>query len=55
MWNLKGDTSIKNAIFPGVKYPLVLGHEIIGEIIELGSNIKNLKKNDIDGLGIPNR
>lgn len=50
---MKGDTSIKNAIFPGVKYPLVLGHEIIGEIIELGSNIKNLKKNDIVGLGIP--
>ena len=49
----KGDTSIKNTIFPGVKYPLVLGHEIIGEIIELGSNIKNLKKNDIVGLGIP--
>ena len=49
----KGDTSIKNAIFPGVKYPLVLGHEIIGEIVELGSNIKNLKKNDIVGLGIP--
>ena len=22
----KGDTSIKDAIFPGVKYPLVLGH-----------------------------
>ena len=50
---MKGDTSIKNAIFPGVKYPLVLGHEIIGEIIELGSNIKKLKKNDIVGLGIP--
>ena len=50
---MKGDTSIKNAIFPGVKYPLVLGHEIIGEIAELGSNIKNLKKNDIVGLGIP--
>ena len=49
----KGDTSIKNSIFPGVKYPLVLGHEIIGEIVELGSNIKNLKKNDIVGLGIP--
>jgi D-arabinose 1-dehydrogenase-like Zn-dependent alcohol dehydrogenase len=43
----KGDTSIKNAIFQGVKYPLVLGHEIIGEIIELGSNIKNLKKNEL--------
>lgn len=49
----KGDTSIKDSIFPGVKYPLVLGHEIIGEIVELGSNIKNLKKNDIVGLGIP--
>ena len=49
----KGDTSIKNAIFPGVKYPLVLGHEIIGEIVDLGSDIKNIKKNDIVGLGIP--
>lgn len=53
MWNFKKDTSIKNSIFPGVKYPLVLGHEIIGEIVELGSNVKNLKKNDIVGLGIP--
>ena len=52
-WICKVDTSIKNAIFPGVKYPLVLGHEIIGEIIELGSDIRNLKKIDIVGLGIP--
>ena len=49
----KGDTSIKDSIFPGVKYPIILGHEIIGEIAELGPNIKNLKKNDIVGLGIP--
>ena len=49
----KGDTWIKDAIFPGVKYPLVLGHEIIGEIADLGSSIKNLKKNDIVGLAIP--
>ena len=52
MWNFKRDTSIKNSIFQGIKYPLVLGHEIIGEIVELGSNVKNLKKNDIVGLGI---
>ena len=40
----KGDISIKNSIIPVVKYPLVLGQEIIGEIVELGLNIKNLKK-----------
>ena len=46
----KGDTSIKDCIFPGVKYPIILGHEIIGEITELRPNVKNLKKSDIIGL-----
>ena len=45
-------TSIKNAIFPGVKIASCFSHEIIGEIVELGSNIKNLKKNDIVRLDI---
>ena len=49
----KGDTSIKDCIFPGVKYPIILGHEIIGEISDIGPNVKNLKKTDIVGLGIP--
>lgn len=49
----KGDTSIKDGIFPGVKYPIILGHEIIGEISELGPNVKSLKIVDIVGLGIP--
>ena len=39
--------------FSRSKYPIILGHEIIGEITELGPNVKSLKKADIVGLGIP--
>jgi D-arabinose 1-dehydrogenase-like Zn-dependent alcohol dehydrogenase len=30
----KGDTSIKDCIFPGVKYPIILGHEIIEKLLD---------------------
>jgi len=32
------------------KLPLVLGHEIIGEVIEMGGNIKDFRKGDIVGV-----
>ncbi|MGC8815914.1 MAG: alcohol dehydrogenase catalytic domain-containing protein [bacterium] len=33
-----------------IKYPLVPGHEIVGEVVEIGSDVKFIKKGDIVGL-----
>ena len=33
-----------------IRYPLVPGHEIVGEVVEVGSNVKFIKKGDIVGL-----
>lgn len=33
------------------KYPVVPGHEIIGRVTEIGSNVKNFKKGDVVGVG----
>lgn len=33
------------------RYPAVLGHEVVGEIVELGEQIKHLKKGDRVGVG----
>lgn len=33
------------------QFPFVPGHEIVGEIIELGDEVKNLNKGDLVGLG----
>nr|UTS82993.1 cinnamyl alcohol dehydrogenase 9 [Phryma leptostachya] len=33
------------------KYPLVPGHEVVGEVIELGSEVKNFKVGDTVGVG----
>lgn len=32
-------------------YPQVVGHEIVGEVIRVGSKVKNLKVGDIAGVG----
>lgn len=33
-----------------IKYPLVPGHEIVGEVVEIGNNVNFIKKGDIVGL-----
>ncbi len=33
------------------KYPVVPGHEIIGRVVEIGSDVKNHKKDDLVGVG----
>lgn len=35
----------------GSIYPMVPGHEIIGRVIDVGSNVKNFKKDDHVGVG----
>lgn len=32
---------------PGIAYPLILGHEAIGEVIEAGAKVRNLKPGDL--------
>ncbi|MGB9696723.1 MAG: NAD(P)-dependent alcohol dehydrogenase [Ignavibacteria bacterium] len=36
--------------FP-VKYPMVPGHEVIGEVVEIGTGVNHLKISDIVGVG----
>ena len=40
------DLHIKHGFVPQAKQRIVLGHEFVGEIVELGSDIKNLKIGD---------
>lgn len=37
--------------FPGIKYPIVPGHEIVGIVDEVGPRVKRLKKGDRVGVG----
>ncbi|KAJ0096388.1 hypothetical protein Patl1_28612 [Pistacia atlantica] len=41
---------IRSEIHPPT-YPLVLGHEVVGEVMELGSKVKKFKVGDIVGVG----
>ncbi|MCO5143429.1 MAG: NAD(P)-dependent alcohol dehydrogenase [Oligoflexia bacterium] len=45
------DIHIINDDWGGIKYPVVPGHEIIGEVVDLGKNVSNLKKGDFVGIG----
>jgi uncharacterized zinc-type alcohol dehydrogenase-like protein len=39
-----------DGFFP-VKYPMVPGHEIVGEVVEVGSGVSHIKVSDIVGVG----
>ncbi|WP_109300704.1 NAD(P)-dependent alcohol dehydrogenase [Aquimarina sp. AU474] len=45
------DLSMINNEWGNAQFPLVPGHEVVGEIIATGSNVKNIKKGDYVGLG----
>lgn len=45
------DLSMINNDWGNAKFPLVPGHEIVGEVVALGSEVKNLKIGDKVGLG----
>ena len=45
------DMSMINNDWGMTQYPLVPGHEIVGEVVGLGSEVKGLKKGDKVGLG----
>ena len=45
------DLSMLNNEWGMTQYPFVPGHEIIGEVVEIGSQVKGLKAGDLVGLG----
>ena len=45
------DMSMMNNDWGMTQYPIVPGHEIIGEIVAVGNAVKNLKVGDKVGLG----
>jgi alcohol dehydrogenase, propanol-preferring len=45
------DLHVKEGDLPHPKLPLILGHEIIGEVEETGNNVKGFKKGD--RVGVP--
>lgn len=45
------DIHTVNNDWGGSKYPVVPGHEIVGEVIEVGDDVKNYKKGDLVGVG----
>ncbi len=40
------DLHLYNGFMPTMKQGDILGHEFMGEVVELGPNVKNLKKGD---------
>lgn len=45
------DLSMLNNDWRITQYPFVPGHEIVGEVVAVGSNVKNLKAGDLVGVG----
>ncbi|MCM8570558.1 alcohol dehydrogenase [Gramella jeungdoensis] len=45
------DNFVKEGAFPGIEYPRVPGHEVVGIIEEIGSNVSNWKKGQRVGVG----
>ena len=45
------DLSMLNNEWGMTQFPFVPGHEIVGEIVSVGSEVKNLKEGDLVGLG----
>src|SRR3989442_7214334 len=45
------DVIIREGLFPGISYPRVPGHEVIGMIDEVGAGVKDWKKGERVGVG----
>lgn len=46
-----GEAVLKDGFFPGLKYPRIPGHEVIGSIVKLGSEVEGWKVGDRVGVG----
>lgn len=40
------DVLARRGAFPGIKIPIIPGHEVFGEVVDVGSNVKDLKIGD---------
>jgi propanol-preferring alcohol dehydrogenase len=47
-----GDLMVRQGAFPFVKYPVVPGHEIAGEVKEIGDGVDGFKPGDRVGLSV---
>lgn len=45
------DIHFVNGLFPGVKFPAVPGHELVGKVTQVGSEVSRHKVGDIVGVG----
>ena len=45
------DAFVKNGAFPGIEYPRVPGHEVVGIVEEVGTRVNNWKKGQRVGVG----
>ncbi|TBW26666.1 alcohol dehydrogenase [Gramella sp. KN1008] len=45
------DNFVKEGAFPGIEYPRVPGHEVVGIVEEVGSNVSNWKTGQRVGVG----
>ena len=45
------DRYVKNNLWPGLQYPRVPGHEVVGVIEEVGAGVTEWKKGDRVGIG----
>ncbi|MFD0931076.1 alcohol dehydrogenase [Psychroflexus salinarum] len=45
------DAFVKDGTFPGLEYPRVPGHEVIGTVEEFGENVRSWKKGQRVGVG----
>ena len=47
----RGDALVKEGHFPGIKYPRIPGHEVLGTIDKLGSRVENWRLGERVGVG----
>lgn len=45
------DMFVREGQFPGIEYPRIPGHEVVGEIVKLGDSVKAWEKNQRVGVG----
>ncbi len=45
------DAFVKEGTYPGISYPRIPGHEIVGTVDALGTDVKNWKKGQRVGVG----
>jgi len=45
------DYFVKEGVFPGIQYPRVPGHEVIGKIVKTGSDVQGWKEGERVGVG----